>query len=162
MCKLKTLASEKDRKSLEKRIVALKNDGPNFWHSMTGHQVVVHLADVIRVGLGEKKVEHAGFLRYIFSLPIICWFVTVLIPWVPGIPAQPEFMEGTGGTELTFFSEDKQILIDLMRKMGELKEDDYNRPDHPVFAKLSISRWKRLMYRHITHHLWQFEKGIFF
>jgi len=158
---LNTLASKEDREELEKRIVSLPNVPKNFWHSMSGAQIVVHLADVIRVGLGEKKAQPAGILRLIFSLPFIGWLTTQIIPWVPGIPAQPEFMEGTGGTSLGDFNEDKDKLMKLMRKMGEL-ESLPTKPDHPVFSKLSLEQWQRLMYKHIDHHLWQFEKGFFF
>ena len=159
---MKSLASEQDRKGLEKRINDLQNVPKNFWHSMSGHQIVVHLADVIRVGLGEKNAKPAGLLRFIFSLPIIGWLTTQVIPWVPGIPAQPEFMERTGGTKLTNFEEDKQKLIDLMQRMGELKSGTLNKPDHPVFARLTITQWQRLMWKHIDHHLWQFEPGFIF
>ncbi len=157
--RIRTLANKKDREEIVQRIDLLQNVPKPFLCSMTSQQVVVHMADIMRVATGNKKITTTNrtqrILHWIFTLPIIGRLTSQWLPWPPGVPTHPEFMDTTGGTKLSTFYEDRSNLITLVYRVGELN-DKQPIPEHPVFGKLTTAQWQRLMWKHVNHHLWQF------
>ena len=150
---MKTLARERDKAEILRRVRALRPDSVRRWGRMSVHQMVCHLSDGFRMGIGEKGVSDAsGPLRR----TMLKWIVLyVPLSWPAGILTRPEIDQGVGGTRPVDFAADiaqLEALLDLVTaQQGEL---DW-RP-HPLFGPMSKAAWLRWGYLHIDHHLRQF------
>jgi hypothetical protein len=147
------LSNIEDYLSLKLRVQSLTPDTKTYFCTMTVQELLPHLADAIRVGIGDKPAERS-WLYWIFSWPILRGFFAFWAPWPYGIPAPPEFKASEKGTKPGAFEEDLKQLLTLMKRMNLLIEGA-NLPEHPVFGRLTTREWKKLMARHIDHHLIQ-------
>src|SRR5262245_47333563 len=115
-----------DAAALRRRLEGLKSDGKPLWGSFSAAAVVCHLADPVRVALGEKPAKQ---LRGPLGLPGISHAVVWVMPWPKGAPTAPEFLPGNGMTRPTEFEHDKRVLLDVLRRLSDV----------PAGAKLSPS-----------------------
>lgn len=142
-----------DAAELVERLGHLRPDSRPRWGTMTPAALLCHLADPVRVALGEKKARRVtGPL----GLPGIAHAVVWLLPWPKGAPTAPEFLPGGGLTMPQEFEADRRALIDVLRRFAETSVDTVFAPS-PVFGRLSRRSWGRLMWRHVEHHLRQFD-----
>ncbi len=151
----KTIANQNDQAEIVERIKNLQYLRKPRFSTMSSSQILPHLTDPMRVALGEKSAKKGSVMYWIFSWSIIRWAAIWFLPWPP-VPAQPEFIPGKGGTLPNGFNQDKQVLIDYIKRMADLGPSAKLR-DHPVFGDISIAQWQRLMWRHIDYHLKRFE-----
>lgn len=147
------LGNYEDKLSLRLRIKKLTPNTKTYFCTMTVQELLPHLTDAIRVGTGDKPAERS-WLYWIFSWPILRGFFALWAPWPYGIPAPPEFKASEKGTKPGNFEEDQDQLLTLMNKMSTLPAYGAN-IEHPVFGSLTVDQWKKLMARHIDHHLIQ-------
>ena len=149
---MKNLFNPGDGSDLFRRLDGLKSDARPRWGSLTPGALMCHLADPIRVALGEKQ---ANPLPGPLGVPGIAHAVVWLLPWPKGAPTAPEFLPGGGMTPPDEFQADKRVLVDLLRRF-ESTPPGSTFPPSPVFGHLSRRGWGRLMWRHVDHHLRQF------
>ena len=88
-------------------------------------------------------------------MPGIAHFVVWLMPWPKRAPTAPAFLPDGGMTKSTDFQQDKQTLVDALRRLSDVSTQRVLAPS-PVFGQLSRRAWGRLMWRHVDHHLRQF------
>ena len=61
---MKTLALERDRSEVARRLLTVQAGAAPLWGKMSAHQMVCHLSDSFRMVLGRKAVRDAsGFLQ---------------------------------------------------------------------------------------------------
>lgn len=149
---MKNLFNAQDAIELQHRLQKLTPTAQPKWGRLTATTVLCHLADPLRVALGEKTAEP---LRAPLRLPGISHAVVWVLPWPKGAPTAPEFLPGGGMTEATTFAGDKRALEEVLQKFCRTPSDAALQPN-PVFGKLSRRAWGRLMWRHLNHHLQQF------
>jgi len=151
---VKTLANERDRESILRRLASLQPDSSRQWGRMTPHQAICHLSDSFRVPLGlrETKPVAAGPLKRWF----IKWAALYLpLRWPKGIPTMPENDQLIGGSAPTSFEGDRRELVQLITEFTRPAEA-VAQASHPLFGKIPISQWLRWGYLHMDHHLRQF------
>jgi hypothetical protein len=141
-----------DRARLLERLERLSPASQALWGSMTAHEVVCHLAEPLRVALGDRK---AGRIPSPLGLPGVSAFVVWLMPWPRGAPTAPEFLPGRGMASPTEFERDREALLGLLERFTNTAADFVFGPS-PVFGRLDRSSWGRLQWRHLDHHLRQF------
>ncbi len=141
-----------DAADLFRRLDGLTADARPRWGRFTPEVLVCHLAEPIRVALGEKGAQP---LKGPLRLPGLSQLVVWWMPWPKGAPTAPEFLPGTGLTASKAFEADKKTLIDLLRRFSESPAEGAF-PENPVFGRLSRQGWGRLVWRHLDHHLRQF------
>ena len=122
------------------------------WGAFTPTTLVCHLADPVRLALGEKS---APPVRRPIGRPGIAHLVVWVLPWPKGAPTAPEFLPGTGMTPPDSFEIDKRTLVDLLKRFSAVPPGRVL-ADSPVLGHLSRRAWGRLMWRHLDHHLRQF------
>ena len=149
---MKNLFVLEDRKDLIKRIESLKPTNTKNWGKMTVHQILAHLADPIRLSLGEKNAVDIN--NPVFKSFFGKWMVR-FIPWPKAAPTAGEFLPGNGMTEPTDFNSDKQTLLLLIHRIANVPPDHQFKA-HPLFGPLSRKDLGRLYWRHLDHHLRQF------
>jgi hypothetical protein len=118
---------------------------------MTPHQMVCHLADSFRMGMGRRSFQPADSL---FGRTVLKWGALYLpLPWPPGFPTRPEVNPLRGGTRPGDFDID---LADLETSLDAFTDAQLEGRAHPIFGPLSSSAWLRWGWLHTDHHLRQF------
>ena len=147
---MSTLADPKVRIACRKRFEELDAKAGAKWGRMTAHQMICHLNDSFRVGMGEK---YASPVSSLLQRTFVKW-VALHTPmrWPPGVPTRPEIEQGRGGTAPVDWNRDRAELLGLMDGFAEWKTFG----EHPAFGKMSQSEWLIWGYRHVDHHLRQF------
>jgi hypothetical protein len=137
------------RERFQTRIGALRPDAERQWGRMNASQMVCHLADQLRVALGQIPTRPIrGLLRY----PPFKQLVVDVLPWPKGrVQAPPEAFTTAPGV----WERDVAVLRQLLDQFAA-REGQRQWPPHPKFGKMSGGLWSRLTCRHFDHHLRQF------
>jgi hypothetical protein len=151
--RMHTLARERTRGEILRRLRALQPDSKRRWGRMSAHQMVCHLSDCCRMATGEKTVSYAtGPLQR----TLIKWIALYTpLRWPPGIATRPEVNQEVGGTPPGDFAADIATLEALVEAMSaQIGRHEW--PPHPIFGPMSEAAWFRWAYLHMDHHLRQF------
>ena len=137
-----------NRRELQRRVSALRPEARGQWGSMTAPQMVAHLADSLRMAVGDLPVAaKTSPLRY----PPLKQLALYWLPFPKGVPTAVELITRVPET-WKFEVDDVNSLLDQFAH-----RDRHGRwPDHPVFGRMRGSSWGVLVYRHMDHHLRQF------
>ena len=145
---MRTLFNSNDRANLYHRLDGLTAESNPQWGKMDCPQMLAHIADGIRMALGELPVKaKGGPLRF----PPLRYAIIYWLPFPKGAPTAPELLA--------------RRAADCHRETAELKElmercaacaGTAEWAEHPAFGQLSERDWGALMYKHIDHHLRQF------
>jgi hypothetical protein len=138
--------------ALTRRLAALKLDSLARWGRMSPHQTVCHLADALRLVLGERPTAFRAnlFLKIVGRVAAL----SLPVPWPKGVETAPEVDQERGGTAPTTFEADLDTLNELIARFVGLS--GRNMASHPIFGTLTRGEWGRWGYRHLHHHLTQF------
>jgi hypothetical protein len=151
---MRTLARERDRDDLLRRLASLRPDSVRRWGRMDAHQMICHLTDAFRMSLGERTVSRLGGFRGLM-FRVTKWMpLYAPVQWPAGIRTRPEVEQGIGGTCPTDFAADLAELITVMDTVTRHASESW--PPHPMFGPLSRRAWLRWGYLHVDHHLRQF------
>ena len=143
-----------DRRDLMARLRRLTPGSVPRWGTMTAPQMVAHLIDATRLGLGEIETprKNRGWSHILRFPPVRALFVYVLpfprhAPGPRGLFVTPP---GDWARDLTTF----EALVERLATQAA----DWRgpRPSHPYFGRLSGRAGGVLGYIHTDHHLRQF------
>jgi hypothetical protein len=149
---VKTLSNLADRQNISSRISVLAPADMARWGFMSVHQMVCHLNDSYKLGLGEKHASPAtGYLQR----TLLKWLALEMpLQWGKGFPTRPEMEQGKGGSTPLDFQQDLRSLLSTLDRFC----DALPRPcvPHPIFREMTAGDWMRWGYLHADHHLRQF------
>ncbi|HYE96754.1 MAG TPA: DUF1569 domain-containing protein [Rubricoccaceae bacterium] len=146
---MRTLFSPADRAAIHARLDRLTPNAERRWGRMTAPEMVCHIADQMRVGLGELPApSKPSFL----SNPVLRRAALFWLPWPKGkAPTDPAMLTSKPAS----WVDDVAAVHALVERVGERgAEGPWS--THPAFGRLSGKDWGRLCYRHLDHHLTQF------
>jgi hypothetical protein len=136
------------RRELIDRIGALAWDRRAEWGRFTASKMVCHLADSLRMAMGDLKVAPKHLpIRY----PPLKQLIIFVAPFPKGAPTAPELL----AREPREWADDVADLQALLARASAIS-DTKAWPEHPAFGRLSHRAWGVLIYRHMDHHLRQF------
>jgi hypothetical protein len=145
---MRSIWQEDARRELNDRVAALAWDGRAAWGKFTAPKMVCHLADSLRMAMGELKVAPKRLpIRY----APLKQFIIYVAPFPKGVPTAPELLT----REPREWTRDVADVQELLARAGQARTTD-GWPEHPAFGKLSTRAWGVLIYRHMDHHLKQF------
>ena len=150
---MRTLARERDKAEILRRLRALRQDNVRRWGRMSAHQMVCHLSDGYRLLIGERTTQLAAA-----HLPrLMTRWIALYAPirWPAGILTTPELDQHADGTRPADFDADIAELEKLLREVATDRRDRFGHL-HPIFGRMSESAWLRWAYLHADHHLRQF------
>jgi hypothetical protein len=142
-----TLLDSTARAALVQRLRQLQPSSQPRWGKFTAPKMLCHLADALRVGLGEVPTKRVDSLP---SRTLLKWLV-VYSPVPPPrgkIETSPEML--TSGP--TTWTEDLVKVERLIERAGATPST----ARHPFFGPLTPGGWGRLTWKHLDHHLRQF------
>ena len=135
-------------------IEKLTPDTPPEWGVMNAQQMIEHLTHFYRVSLEE--------------IPVKLYTPEAHLPkYMEFLMSEKEFRENTKAPaellgdvpvplESGSLSEAVQNLKNTVIRFGQFFETD-RKTLHPVFGQLDDEEWVRLHYKHVVHHLKQFD-----
>jgi len=129
------------------RIRRISAERPTRWGKMNPPQILAHMADQIRMGLGDIPSRRPSGVLSFWPMNYLAIHV---VPWPHGAKGPQEAFT----TRATTWESDRQQLLDLIDRM-RAKRDQSEWPEHSLFGKLSGHDWAALTYKHLTHHLKQ-------
>lgn len=145
---MKNLWQDETRAECMARVRRLTPESQRRWGTMNVEQVLAHLVDAFRMGLGELAVRPK-------RLPIRFWPINYIIAnWVPFPRNTPTVPEIVSRKQASIDEEIRQFDAAMSRFAAKRNQKVW--PLHPAFGKLSGKSWARLGYKHIDHHLRQF------
>jgi hypothetical protein len=149
---MKTLTRGSVRDFVE-RLERVTPDSPRVWGKMTPHQMICHLNDSFKVGMGERSATNACTP---LSRTLVKWIsLYTPLPWPKDIRTMPEVDQRVGGTAPVEFWRDRDALVRTMTRFTA-PEVDFEWSTHPLFGRMSPAAWRRWGYLHLDHHLRQF------
>ena len=145
---MKSIWQEPARREISDRVGALAWDRAAGWGKFTAPKMVCHLADSLKMAMGDLKVARKNLpIRY----PPLKQLVIYWAPFPKGAPTAPELLAREPGE----WSSDIGAVQELLERAASARTTD-SWPEHPAFGKLSKRAWGVLIYRHMDHHLKQF------
>ena len=132
----------------------LQSDAVGKWGKMNGQQMIEHVAGFFKVSTGKIVFP---LVTPIENLPKFKEFLY----------SEKEFRENTKAPVLPEeplpikFATMQEAVNDLNKEVqlfiAQFSNDDQLKRLHPVFGELNFEEWVLLHYKHVTHHLRQFE-----
>src|SRR4030095_2004045 len=150
---MNTLAQPRDKAQLLERLDTLRPDSVHRWGRMSAHEMVCHLGDGFRMGIGQKRVSPATSRVQRTIVKWIALYAPVRCP--AGTPPRREIEQGTGGTCPGDFASDVANLATLVNVFAS-QDSGFEWPPHPLFRPRSGRAGLRWGYLHMDHHLRQF------
>lgn len=123
------------------------------WGSLDAPRLLCHLADALRISLGEID---AGAPKPGFMCSRLGRWMAIdsPMPWPKGITVPEAFF--TTPTEPHQFERDRMILRDVILRFAQGPAASAKWGVSPAFGALSPQQWARLDARHCDHHFRQF------
>ena len=145
---MKLIWEDGTRRELNDRVGELSWDRRAEWGTFTAPKMVCHLADSLKMAMGDLPVAPRHLpIRY----PPLKQLIIYVAPFPKGAPTAPELLARAPKD----WSSDVQDVQALLARAGSSRTSDAW-PEHPAFGKLSTRAWGVLIYRHMDHHLRQF------
>ena len=148
MAAVRSIEDAAVRQELLARLAKVRADTRPQWGKFNAPQMVAHLNNALRMGLGELNV--AGKPSPVAN-PLGRWLLIYRLKWPQGTPTAPELLAPPSGdwdAELVTFH-------DLLERSGT-RPAGAAWPRHPIFGKMTGRDWSVLAAKHINHHLTQF------
>ncbi len=148
---MRTLSNPADYELLARRFAAVTPQDQACWGRMNVYQMLRHVADAIRVPLGEFEVsEHTGLLWQTVVKWAALWYPR---PWPHNSATRPELDLCASGITAGDFEAARQ---DALTQLDRLRRARLDGVRHPFFGNLTHKEWMRWGWLHNDHHLRQF------
>lgn len=142
-----TLLNDDDRSLLLERLRRVRPDTKPAWGSLNAPRMLCHVADQMRVALGEidsKPVHNFASRTFLKFLVINTGFQ----PPRGKVKTAPEMLTSQPAS----WEADLLACVELAERVAL----GGARADHPMFGPLSPEEWGKLCWKHLNHHLVQF------
>ncbi len=150
---MKTLANSQDTAEIIRRLASVGPASRRRWGTMTVSQMICHLSDAFRVGLGDRP---AKAVKNRYNGPLMRWLALWFpLQWPHGVPTVPECDAKIGGTPPAELERDKGELLALLQRFAA-HPSAVAQHAHPFFGLMTEKEWMRWGYLHCDHHLRQF------
>ncbi|MBN9297027.1 MAG: DUF1569 domain-containing protein [Filimonas sp.] len=145
---MKTIFDETVRLDIIERINSLRADSKACWGKMDVAQMMKHCAMSDEAFLGKKTYKRI-FIGRLLGGAIIKSILKDSQPLRQNQPTVPELRI----TEDANFITEKSWWISLVHEYGNFSNDNFI---HPFFGKMTKKQVGELVYKHLDHHLRQF------
>ena len=148
---MKSIFEKEVRDGLISRIENLSDSSSNKWGKMNVYQMIVHSIKTEEMYLRKKSYDRL-FIGRIFGQMSLKSLLKDDKEFKQNEPTHPEFKIKENG----YISTNKARWIALIKEYENKSESDYEGFSHPFFGKMTKSQVGEYNYKHIDHHLRQF------
>lgn len=134
------------------RIETLTATSQPNWGKMSVGQMLAHCSVTYEMVYTDRHRKPNAFARFILKM-----FVKNIV-----VSEKPYFKNGKTAPQFIMkedknFDDEKKRLIDYIVKTQELGEGYFEGKESHSFGKLTAIEWNNSFYKHLDHHLNQFE-----
>jgi hypothetical protein len=147
MVYLKSIFDTTTRNELISRVHSLNENSTSQWGKMNVSQMMRHCSQWDEMALGKKKYKQS-FIGRLFGRMALKDMMKDE-PVKKNLPTVPSFKV----KENPDFAEEKKKWISLLGEYGHYPNDGFV---HPFFGVLNKEQTGLMLYKHIDHHLRQF------
>jgi hypothetical protein len=144
---MKTIFDKTTREELVNRIQSLNENSTAQWGKMTVSQMLKHCAQWDEMALGKRKYKQA-FIGKLFGKVALKNMLNDE-PMKKNMPTVPSFKIKVNPD----FTEEKNKWIQLLDEYEYFSNDGFI---HPFFGTMTKENTGYMVYKHIDHHLRQF------
>lgn len=148
---LPNIFKESVLQNLEQRISELNPDAKATWGTMSVEQMLAHLNSMFDLALGIKKSSPNLVLKFILKKFVKPKLIGET-PYMQNARTAPEMVI----THQPDFREEKQKLLQFLMFLRTKGVGYFQNLKHPLFGAMSPTDWSNLFYKHIDHHMKQF------
>ena len=138
------------RESLLTRLANLRPDAPRQWGKMGVAQMLAHCSIAMEAATGDRPRKQMLIGK------AISWMVRSKVlgdaPFSKNSPTDPTFVV----KDEKDFEAEKRRLESLVARFCEAGREKVSRHSHSFLGRMSGDDWGVMMYKHIDHHLKQF------
>jgi Protein of unknown function (DUF1569) len=146
------ILSAEGAKTVIDRINKLSPSSTPLWGKMTADQMLAHCNVTYQFTYEQEKFKKPNwFMRFILKT-FIKKIVVSDKPFSKNSRTAPEFII----PDARNFEKEKTLLINNVLKTQQLGEAHFDGLENFSFGKLSKTEWNNLFYKHLDHHLSQF------
>ncbi len=145
---MKSLFTPETYVEIEKRINNLSNSSTASWGKMDVAQMLCHCKYPLKIALRNKspKIKPNILAKILFKKSMYNDR-----PWRKNLPTHPSLKI----TDQKVFDTEKTELLELVSSFyDERNKKEWN--PHPIFGTFTPQQWGQLQYKHLDHHLKQF------
>lgn len=147
---MKSLLDKGTYNEIIDRITLLNDDSVPEWGKMNVSQMLAHCQGPLKIALDKMTLKKPN----VFICSIAKLFRHKLYDdklWSHGIPTAKEFLVN----DKRDFIQEKETLKILIEEFYE-KGIENEWLAHPIFGKFTTEQWGKMQYKHLDHHLRQF------
>lgn len=141
----------KETNTVIERINNLNAETKSEWGKMSVDQMLAHCNVAYEMVYEDKHKKPTGFKKWLVKL-LIKPLVTGEKPYKRNGGTAPQFLI----KDAKNFEAEKERLINYLKETQSLGEAHFNNKDSHSFGKLTTTEWNNLFYKHLDHHLNQF------
>jgi hypothetical protein len=147
---MKNLYDQPAYEEIANRILQVSADSVRQWGKMDPAQMLAHCCEAFKVPLSNQPVKRmlTGYL--------VGWMAKGMLfsekPWKQNLPTAPGFIV----TDAKILEKEKLRLLSMLEAFYTRGAANTGKYPHPFFGKLSAEQWGKMMYKHLDHHLKQF------
>lgn len=131
------------------RLDRLTAEAQPRWGRMNVGQMLCHLVDSMRMGLGELPVRSSN--KKVFQVFPLKHLILYVLPFPKGAPTARELLSTEPGA-LEADRAELRRLVDRIVANGPAGDG----PAHPLFGPCTNEEWGVLAHKHMDHHFKQF------
>lgn len=146
-----TIRNQADRARIIERLNKLTGDEKPIWGKMNVNQMVSHLVQSGDMPFEATLPDKSTFIMRTFAKPLVLY----VLPMPKEVKVSPELDQQENGRKPQGFSDDKELAINAINRIGYLSVD-HDCQYHPFFGKMTAKEWAVIAHKHIDHHLKQF------
>src|SRR5262245_2956234 len=144
-----TIFDSRDVETILGRLNKLTPAHQCSWGKLNVHPALTHMADQLRMALGQLTPGAPyGSLRFAMTR----YLAIHILPWPKGKTKGPA---EAFTTDPKIFADDLTLLCTLIKEVAARKPEG-KWPQHSMFGEMTGRDWGVLCYRHLDHHLDQF------
>jgi hypothetical protein len=152
---MKNLLQPESAEEIRQRLMRLRSDSVRQWGSMSLAQALAHCICSVEMAMGVIKPRRAPFPTNIGGSLFKPLFFRREIPFRRNSQTAPELLSSQS-TACDFEVERAKLMVSISSFVTTTPASR-SQHSHSFFGKLTSEQWAALIYKHLDHHLRQFD-----
>ncbi|MCU0394465.1 MAG: DUF1569 domain-containing protein [Chitinophagaceae bacterium] len=145
-----TIFNSNEEERIAARIASVQPTSPRQWGTMTPQEMCWHCRQQLEFVLQPSPVK---VMNTMLRFQPFKWLAIFVIPWPKGSPTAPSMDAHKSHPAVGDMLTEKQLLLHALEAV--IRKPDI-RATHPLFGSMGKNYWGRLIWKHLDHHLRQF------